>query len=145
MKFTTENQNELRGLIADFTLAGEGLAGKMGANLQTVQDFVSNHSLNSIKSYWSEVKKNLEKLGESNPWDEENPTEIRRANNLRQWERFLFLLMGWKKDQEEKGAAAKIIKTKRAELRRLKEEAKTPAERIAEMEAELIALEGTAG
>lgn len=140
MKFEQSHQDELRALIADLTLSGETLEGKFGSNTVSPWDFINLQTLNSVEGAWKAVKRKISALNsDSNPWGEETTDSV-QSEKLRVWERFLFLTIGYKTWKADENARAAKKAKLASELERLVQENKTPAERIAELKAELEAV-----
>lgn len=140
-KFTADNREELAKLTAELTFSGETLQGKMGSNQLSPWDFINISTLNHVEGAWKAVKRQISALNsDGNPWEDSETKNQETAELFRKWERFLFLTLGFKTWKAEENSRLAKKERLQGQLERLVQENKTPAERIAELKAELEAV-----
>lgn len=139
VNFTTEQKERLAALIAILTFTGETVEGAFGSTEVTPWDAINACKPSTLETLYNKAKRVRAAAEKENKW-QAAPADAAKAERLKIWEEFLDLAWGfslWKLDEETR-QREKARKT--AALAALKEENKTPAERIAELEAELAAL-----
>jgi hypothetical protein len=142
INFTTENETRLKVLFVELGFTKEVLSGKFGANTYTVWDVLHLLQLDTLEFLYNNLEKEIEVVQKKgrNKWLETN-TATKKVEKLSKWYEFVDLVLGYKMYQAEVGKKASKLAEARAELKAMKEEVKTPAERIAEMEKQIEELE----
>ena len=97
----------------------------------TVYDLVNNTTINSLTSMYSKALRKLNEVEQQNEWKETDTTELIKTTQL------LNLLIGYKTYSNEVKERKKKKKLLEEKLNTLKEESKSPEEKIKEIE-ELI-------
>lgn len=139
INFTSEQRTRLQALIGELTFSGETFAGKFGSTQYTPWDFINTCTANVCETAYNAAKRTRAAAEKDDPWATDS-TDSERIAQLQRWEDFLFLVWGynrWKLEDKIRQAKKEALSTKLADL---KEENKTPAEKIAELEAELAAM-----
>lgn len=140
INFTAEHEAQLKSLFVELGFNGKVLSGKFGANSYTTWQLLHQTSIPTLKTLKRTLKKEIEILEEQDEWSFSS-YQAQRANETKQWYDFIHLLIGYNKHKEAlSDKNAKIAKAK-AELAEMQEEAKTPAERIADKLKEIEELE----
>lgn len=133
--FTKEQMSELKSLYVDLSFKGVALSGKFNANTLTPYDLLNSTNVNTLINLRGQLKKEISAFEEDH--DEFTATDYQRKQNeqKKNWERFLYLLIGYKRAQEQKADAEKELKELRAKAKELKEQNMTPEEKLKELEA----------
>ena len=136
INFTEQHQARLNELIAKSTLSGEVYYTSMGSPLN-VWDLINSTSITSLNNLKAAFTKRIEKLEYIDEWVS---PDVRELEEKKEAKELVNLIIGWKRKQVE----LKEIESKKESLtetlNKLKEESKTPAERIAEIEKQLAEL-----
>ena len=140
LTFTKEHDRELKDLFVDLSFGGHVMEGRMGANVITPYDVITNTSMDTLKATRSGLKKSIQ----NNNDDYEEFTGSRAASAriqlMKKWERFIYLTIGHKFYIETLSKRQAELRELRAKYKRLEEENKTPAERLKEMKAQIADL-----
>jgi hypothetical protein len=139
VKFTPEQKTRLGELLIALTFSGETSSNKWGGQAYTPWDFINTCTPNTLEQSYNAAKRTRAAAEKDDPWAATN-TDAERVEQLKRWEEFLFLAWGysrWKLDETTRNAKKERLA---AQLDRLVQENKTPAERIAELKAELEAV-----
>lgn len=139
VNFTPEQKAKLADLTATLCFSGETFAGKFGSNEYNPWDFLNTSSPSTLESAYNAAKRAKNAAEKEDPWSA-SKTDSERVEQLKRWEEFLFLAWGWARFKMDSKTREADKSRKLAALNALKEENKTPAERIAELEAELAAM-----
>lgn len=140
-QFTAENLATLKQLYTEFSFKGEVLEGKFGANTLNPFELLTQTTVPTLRSLFATVKKLAQATSELDEWSL-TEHQLTKQKGFEAWAEFLNLLIGYRLSEEERADKLKTAKKVKAELAELKDNAKTPAERIAEKERELAELEG---
>jgi len=136
INFTEQHQARLNELIAKSILSGEVYYTSMGSPLN-VWELVNSTSIGSLNNIKTTLAKRIEKLEYIDEWVSPDTKELEEKKEAKE---LVYLIIGWKRKQVE----LKEIESKKESLtdtlNKLKEESKTPAERIAEIEKQLAEL-----
>lgn len=136
MKFTSENFARLQALFLHLCFAGEAIFTKLGAATLNPFEVLNQTSLNSLKAMLTMTQKSADEYAKVDRWSADSKTAAERER-LQTWVEFIDLTIGYRHFLAEKADTEKDRAKKVRELAELKKEAKTPAERIAELELEL--------
>ena len=140
INFTSEQKTKLGELLVALTFSGETFSNKFNASAAyTPWDFLNTCTPNTLEQSYNAAKRTRSAAEKEDPWAAAS-ADAERVEQLKRWEEFLFLAWGysrWKLDEATRNTKKERLA---AQLTRLKEENKTPAERIAELEAELAAV-----
>lgn len=139
VNFTPEQKTRLAELTATLCFSGETFSGKFGSNEYNPWDFLNTTSPSTLEQAYNAAKRAKNAAEKEDPWAA-TITDTERVEQLKRWEEFLFLAWGWSRFKLDSKTRDAEKARKAAKLAALKEENKTPAERIAELEAELAAL-----
>ena len=131
--FTKEHFEEMKKLYVDLSFKGVALAGKFNANSLNPYDLLQSTNINTLISLRSTLKKEVEAFEVDQ--DEFTATDYQRSQNKekKKWERFLYLLVGYKRRKEQAANDAAEATRIERELKILREENMTPKEK--ELEA----------
>lgn len=138
-EFTAENLAKLKELYTDFSFRGEVLDGKFGANTLNPFELLTQTTVSTLRSLFAQTKKFARATSELDEWSL-TEHQLAKQKGFEAWAEFLNLLIGFRLSEETRIENEKKARKVKSELAELKENVKTPAERIAEKEAELAAL-----
>lgn len=138
VNFTTEHKARLEALALIFLFAGQVFKGAVGAT-HTMWDMIHNLTINTLQSFLSSIKKEVERLEEKNEWAMTEYQQSKLADLKKQHE-FVNLLIGYKLHIQEKKENAEKARELRKQILELEENSLTPQERILRAKAELSAL-----
>ncbi len=137
--FTAENLERLKGLYSDLSFEGLVLAGKFGANELNPFELLNQTTVNTLRTLRQGVRGEIAKMEGQDEWS--MPAGLgAKLDKFKVWDEFLNLLVGYRLNKELEASREGERRKLRAEIERLRDENKTPAERLAEMEAKLAAL-----
>jgi len=143
--FTKEQAAELKSVYVDLSFKGIALSGKFNANTLTPYDLLTSTNVNTLINLRGQLKKEISSFEEDH--DEFTATDYQRKQNeqKKMWERFLYLLIGYKRAQEQKADAEKELKELRIKAKELKEQNMTPEDKIKALEELIKEKEGLVG
>lgn len=137
IKFTTEHVTRLKDLALEMLFNNTCIPSNMGSIL-TVHDLLHTTTVNTLKQIETALKKKIEQK-ESDEWTL-SETEQVHLNDLKNKKEFIHLLIGYKIYQAE----LRDIEYKKTKLQEkinaIKEQNKSPEEKIKDLEAQLAAL-----
>ena len=139
INFTTEQKDRLAALIAILTFTGETIDGTFGSNALTPWDAINVCTPSTLEALYNKDKRAKNAAEKENKW-QAAPADAETAERLKIWEEFLDLAWGYSLWKLDRANVEKLKARKQADLDKLVQENKTPAERIAELQAELAAL-----
>lgn len=137
INFTKEHQEKLNALAGEALIKGTVFKAHMGTEAN-IYDLFHNYTVGTLQAFNKKLKKEIDD-SETDEWTNSDYQE-RKLNDLKKRQELIFLLIGYKKSEEERKAAREKATALKAELTTLKESNKTPEEKIKEKEAELAAL-----
>lgn len=126
INFTVEHDKELKELFVKLSFAEEALEGKFGANNYTPSTLLYTASITTLQTLHKEIKKSVESLEDLDEWSA-TPYQVQKANRLKNWARFINLLIGYKKYQAQLASEDAKNRSEKARklavLKQLKDEA----------------------
>lgn len=142
INFTSEHSAKLKELAVKALFDGETFKPTGLGNENTIHDLIHNVSVDTLTKYHANVKKQVAEIENLDEW---NLTDYqqRKAASLKKTQELVNLIIGYRRSEIEKAAEKKALQEKLSLYKQLKEEAKTPEERMKELEAEIIAAGGT--
>ena len=142
INFTPEHSAKLKELAVKALFDGETFKPTGLGNENTIHDLIHNVSVDTLTKYHANVKKQVAEIENLDEW---NLTDYqqRKAASLKKTQELVNLIIGYRRSEIEKAAEKKALQEKLSLYKQLKEEAKTPEERMKELEAEIIAAGGT--
>lgn len=139
INFTQEHFQRMQHLLLGMLLNNETINNKLGQPLNVVE-LLHTTSIQGLNGIRLSLGKQIEALENQDEWVA-SPVSQAKLENLKVSKELVNLIIGYKRFQFEAEEVAK----KKAELvnriAQMKEEAKTPEDRLKEAEAELAALE----
>jgi len=137
INFTKEHQEKLESLAVKALFSNQVVTTKLGSPLNVVE-LIHTTSINLLLEIKADLAKKIEALENRDEWvDPDNE----KLSNLKETKELVNLIIGWKRLNLEKAENAHKKAELTAKLAALKESAKTPEDRIKEMEAQLAALD----
>lgn len=139
INFTQEHFQRMQNLLLGMLLDNGTIYNKLGQPLNVVE-LLHTTSINGLNGIRLSLSKQIENLENADEWISSDATQ-NKLNDLKAAKETVNLIIGYKRFQLE----VEETRAKKAELiekiAKMKEEAKTPEDRLKEAEAELAALE----
>lgn len=139
INFTKDHFEKLKELLSIMLLNNETVNNRLGMPVNVV-DLVHTTSLNSLNDMRSALKKTVEKAESADEWVSSFISQ-EKVNKLRRQIETIYLIIGYKRYQMELADLNNKRNELTEKLNKMKEEAKTPEERIIEVQNELDNLE----
>lgn len=139
INFTKEHQDRLGVLAAEALFNGTTFKGNLGSEMN-IYDLFHNCNINTLTRYQGIIKKEVADIEALDEW---SLTEYqqRKAANLKKVQELVNLLIGYNRSKAEKEANKAKLAEVKAQYEKLKEDTKTPEDKMKEMEAAMAALE----
>lgn len=139
INFTKEHYIKMSGLAFAMLVNNETILSKMGQPLNIVE-LMHTTTVQTLNDMRLSIGKQIEKLESQDEWvSTDNIQE--RLEKLKKQKELLNLLIGWKRKKLEIEEAQYKKRTLTEQLNKLKEEQKTPEDRIKELEEQLAGLD----
>lgn len=139
INFTQDHFNRLQSLLLGMLFANKTINTKLGQPLNVVE-LLHTTSINGLNSIRLSLGKQIENLENQDEWVASTVSQS-KLNDLKVAKETVNLIIGYKRFQLEAEEVAKKRAELTARIAQMKEEAKTPEDRLKEAEAELAALE----
>lgn len=139
INFTQDHFNRLQSLLLGMLFANKTINNKLGQPLNVVE-LLHTTSINGLNSTRLSLAKQIENLENQDEWVA-SPVTQSKLDDLKAAKETVNLIIGYKRFQLEAEEVAKKRAELTAKIAQMKEEAKTPEDRLKEAEAELAALE----
>lgn len=139
INFTVEHFQRLQQLLLSMLLSNDVVVNKFGQPLNVVEllHVTSIQGLNNIRL---NLTKQIENLENQDEWVASPTTQV-KLENLKESKELVNLIIGYKRSMQEIAENNAKKAELKAKIAQMKEEAKTPEDRLKEAEAELAALE----
>lgn len=138
INFTQDNKTQLESLAVKFLFGNVSIETTLGTTCNIVE-LIHTTSIKSLTIIYQNLKKKINILEEADKWSR-SETENTNLEFLKEKLTFIDLLIGYKKWLVEEAELEKKKTELTEKLEELKESQKSPADRIAEIEAELAKL-----
>lgn len=139
INFTKEHNARLGELAAEALFKGTKFKGNLGTE-STIHDLIHNTQINTLTRYHANIKKEVAEIEAMDEWSLSDYQQT-KAKNLKKNQELIFLLIGYKRYQEEIAANKAKLAELKSTYAQLKEDTKTPEDRMKEIEAQMAALE----
>ena len=139
INFTKDHFEKLKELLSIMLLNNETVNNRLGMPVNVVE-LVHTTSLNSLNDMRNALKKTVEKAESADEWVSSFISQ-EKVNKLRRQIETIYLIIGYKRYQMELADLNNKREELTKKLNKMKEEAKTPEERIIEVQNELDNLE----
>lgn len=138
INFTTENKTRLEALCLKFLFNNLPIQGPLGTVLR-IEDLLHNTSISTLTTMHTNLKKTVATLEDVDEWTSTDADKW-KLERMKENLELVNLLIGYKRFLAEQEELAEKKADLAAKIAALKDSQKTPAERIAELEAELSTL-----
>lgn len=139
INFTQEHFQRMQSLLMGMLLNNETINTKLGQPLNVVE-LLHTTSINGLNGIRLSLAKQIENLENADEWVA-SPVSQAKLDNLKAAKETVNLIIGYKRYQLEAEETARKKAELMARIAQMKEEAKTPEDRLKEAEAELAALD----
>lgn len=138
INFTPEHLTRLKELSIDFLFNNKVIHSKLG-NPMNIHELLHLTTINSLNNIRQECKSLVRRIEDKDEWIvcENDSIALKEAKES---EELVNLIIGYKRYQNEQISILKKKAVLQEQLNELKESQKTPAERIAEIEAQIAKL-----
>ena len=135
INFTKDHFAKLQNLALGMLFTNEVIMSKMGTPLNIVE-LLHTTTIGTLNEIRLGLAKSIEKLENQDEWTQTEDIQI-KLDSLKLKKELVNLIIGYKRFNLENEANARKKAELEAKLKELKESQKTPADRIAELEAEI--------
>lgn len=139
INFTQGHFQRMQHLLLGMLLNNETVNNKLGQPLNVVE-LLHTTTINGLNSIRLSLAKQIENLENVDEWVA-SPVSQNKLDNLKAAKETVNLIIGYKRFQQEIAENNAKREELKAKIAQMKEEAKTPEDRLKEAEAELAALE----
>lgn len=139
--FTKEHHEKLMGLAGNALFKGTIFKGNLGSEMR-IHDLVHNCTVDTLSRHNVILKKQIAEIEEKDDWSL-TPYQVQKANDLKKQQELIYLLIGFKRYNQEKAEEESELKALKKEYEKLKEDTKTPEQKMQEYEKKIAALEAS--
>lgn len=139
INFTKEHMARLKDLAVEMLFKNDYIATNLGQQLSVVE-LLHCTTINSLTKIRLDLAKKIEQLENADEWVTTDREQV-VLNEMKTRKDFVNLVIGYKRYMDELATTSREKEKLQAEIDRLREEQKTPADRLKEMEAKLAAME----
>lgn len=136
INFTPEHLTRLKELSIDFLFNNKVIHSRLG-NPMNIHELLHLTTINSLNNIRQECKSLVRRIEDKDEWIVSDSTALKEAKES---EELVNLIIGYKRYQNEQNSILRKKAALQEQLNELKESQKTPAERIAEIEAQIAQL-----
>lgn len=138
INFTKEHMTRLKELAVNMLFKNDHIMTNLGQPLSVVE-VLHCTTINSLTKIRLDLTKKIEQLENADEWVTTDREKL-VLDEMRTKKEFVNLVIGYKRYMDELAATTREREMLQAEIERLKDEQKTPEDRIKEMQAKLDAL-----
>lgn len=139
VNFTKEHYVKLSALAFAMLVSNKVISTKMGQPLN-ICELMHTQTIGTLNDIRLSIGKQIEKLESQDEWVASDYTQ-EKLEELKKQKELVNLIIGWKRFKMEVDEAKKKKAELTAQLEKLKEEQKTPEDRIKELESQLADLD----
>lgn len=139
INFTVEHFQRLQQLLLSMLLSNDVVVNKFGQPLNVVE-LLHVTSIQGLTNIRLNLTKQIENLENQDEWIVSPTTQV-KLENLKESKELVNLIIGYKRSMQEIAENNAKKAELKAKIAQMKEEAKTPEDRLKEAEAELAAIE----
>lgn len=139
INFTEAHLKEMKELLMKILLKNEIIYTKLGTPLNAVE-LLHTTSINTLNSIRQSIKNKINNLENQDEWIASTETQ-EELDKLKESDLVVNLIIGYKRFQMERESIERKKEKLKAKIAQMKEEAKTPEDRLKEAEAELASLD----
>lgn len=143
INFTKEHMARLKELAVEMLFKNDHIGTSLGQMLN-VAELLHCTTINSLTKIRLDLGKKIEQLENADEWVTTDREQL-LLNEMKMRKEFVNLVIGYKRYMEELAATSREREKLQEEIARLKEEQKTPADRLKEMEEKLERLNNDSG
>ena len=143
INFTKEHMARLKELATTMLFKNDCVATTMGQHLG-ISELLHCTTINSLNRIKLELAKKIEQAENADEWATTD-NDKRILDDLRTKRDLVNLIVGYKRYMDELAATSRERERLQEEIAQLREEQKTPADRLKEMEEKLAALNNDGG
>lgn len=143
INFTKEHMARLKELATTMLFKNDCVATTMGQHLE-ISQLLHCTTINSLNRIKMELAKKIEQAENADEWATTD-NDKRILDDLRTKRDLVNLIVGYKRYMDELAATSRERERLQEEIAQLREEQKTPADRLKEMEDKLAALNNDSG
>lgn len=136
INFTPEHLTRLKELSIDFLFNNKVIHSRLG-NPMNIHELLHLTTINSLNNIRQECKSLVRRIEDKDEWIVCDSIALKEAKES---EELVNLIIGYKRYQNEQNSILRKKAALQEQLNELKESQKTPAERIAEIEAQIAQL-----
>lgn len=136
INFTPEHLTRLKELSIDFLFNNKVIHSRLG-NPMNIHELLHLTTINSLNNIRQECKSLVRRIEDKDEWIVSDSIALKEAKES---EELVNLIIGYKRYQNEQNSILRKKAALQEQLNELKESQKTPAERIAEIEAQIAQL-----
>ncbi len=139
INFTEAHLKEMKELLMKILLKNEVIYTKLGTPLNAVE-LLHTTSINTLNSIRQNIKNKINNLENQDEWIASTETQ-EELDKLKESDLIVNLIIGYKRFQMERESIERKKEKLKAKIAQMKEETKTPEDRLKEAEAELASLD----
>lgn len=139
INFTKDHYEKMCALLMTMLINGDTITTKFGTPLDVVE-LLHTTTIGTLNSIRLSLAKQIENLENQDEWVSSEANQ-NRLSQLKAQKELVNLVIGYKRFQMEIAETAKKKSELQEKIAKMKEEAKTPEDRLKEAEAELAAFE----
>lgn len=150
IQFTSEHEKQLKDLYLELGFSGSKLDGKFGANSYSADQLLHQVSIETLKGFKSNLKKEIDELEKEDEWT--SSISSKRLTVTKKWYDYVNLLIGYKLFIAENEATQRLLRKEAQAKLALLSKAKDAAEvdRISklsqeDLDKEIAAIQATLG
>lgn len=136
IKFTPEHLKRMQDLLLAMLMSNGVLYSKLGTPIG-VSELLHQTSINQLNEMKAGLQNKISKMEAQDEWVEVDQDKLQSLRDSRE---LVNLIVGYKRYNAELAANAAKLEVLKTKLAEMKEDAKTPQERMAELETQIAAL-----
>ena len=127
INFTSEHEKQLKDLYLELGFSGAKLQGKFGANVMSADQLLHTTSIDTLKSFKSTLKKEIDELEKEDEWTV-GSTSSKKLSITKKWYDYVNLLIGYKLFIEQNASEVREARKKAQDRLAILTQAKDAAE-----------------
>lgn len=139
INFTKEHYSKMQELLLGMLMGNHTVETNLGQPLNVVE-LLHTTTVNTLNRIRLNLKSKVKNLEDQDEWTQ-GTVHKQKLDSLKEQAELVNLIIGYKRFKLEADEIKRKKETLKAHIARMKEEAKTPEERLKEMEEELAKLE----
>lgn len=139
INFTKEHYTRMSELLLDMLMCNQTITNKLGQPLNVVE-LLHTTTINTLNGIRLSLTRQIDNLENQDEWVSSSETQ-NKLENLKASKELVNLIIGFKRYLQESHEIEEKRNALKSKIAAMKEEAKTPEEKLKEAEAELAALD----